>query len=72
MLPLFFVYFIFLTCNGDLRGIDGFQDVVKANVLGSGQVIIRLQSVVELTHFPHGTRTCNLHIRGSGGPVSAW
>jgi hypothetical protein len=25
---------------------------------------IRLQSIVELTHHPHGTRTCDLLIRG--------
>ncbi len=47
-----FVYFIFLlhymvdilyvydeaavTCKGDLLGIGGFQDVVMANMLGSG------------------------------------
>jgi hypothetical protein len=38
-------------------------------------VVFRSQSVpvLELTHFPHGTRTCDLHIRGgSSGPVSAW
>jgi hypothetical protein len=28
---------------------------------------IRLQSIVELTHSPHGTRTCDLHIRGPSG-----
>jgi hypothetical protein len=33
---------------------------------------VRLQSVVELTHSHHETRTCDLHIRGSGGPVFAW
>jgi hypothetical protein len=25
-----------MTCNGDLRGIGGFQDVVTANLIGSG------------------------------------
>jgi len=28
-------------------------------------VVLRSKSVVELTHSPHGTRTCDLHIRGS-------
>jgi hypothetical protein len=33
-------------------------------------VVLRSQSVVELTL--HVTRTCDLHIRGFSGPVSAW
>jgi hypothetical protein len=50
--------------------VHDFHDVVMANLLGSGG-LQRSQSVVELTHSPYGTRTCDQHMRGPSGPVSA-
>jgi hypothetical protein len=58
-----------MTCNGDLRGIGGFQDIVMANLLGSGGLQVTVS--IRIDPFPHGTRTCNLLIRGSSGSVSA-
>ncbi len=47
-----------------------FQEVVMAIGLGSGGLQVTISS--RIGPFPHGTRTSNLHIRGSNGPVSAW
>jgi hypothetical protein len=58
-----------MTCNGGLRGIGGFRVVVMANLLVSGGLQDTVSS--RIGPFPHGTRTCNLHIRGSSGSVSA-
>jgi hypothetical protein len=44
-----------MTCNGDLRGIGGFQDVVLANLLGFDGVQVTVSSKID--PFPHGTRT---------------
>jgi hypothetical protein len=47
-----------MTCNGDLLGSGGFQDVVMEGCL---QVTVSSR----IDPFPHGTRACGLHIRGS-------
>jgi hypothetical protein len=36
-----------MTCNGDLRGIGGFQDVVMANLLGSGGFQVTVSSRID-------------------------
>jgi hypothetical protein len=33
-----------MNCHGDLRGTGGFQDVVKANLLGSGWLQVTVRS----------------------------
>jgi hypothetical protein len=48
-----------MTCNGDLRGIGGSQDVVMVNLLGP----IGLQVTVSSRIDPFPPR--DLHIRGS-------
>jgi hypothetical protein len=58
-----------MTCTGDLRGNGDFQDVVMTNLLGSGCLQVKVSSRID--PFPHWTRTCDLYIRGSSGPVSA-
>jgi hypothetical protein len=42
-----------MTCNGDLRGIGGLQDVVMTNLLGSGGLQVTVSSRID--PFPHGT-----------------
>jgi hypothetical protein len=39
-----------MTFNGDLLGIGGFQDVVMANMLGSGCFQVKVSSRISL--FP--------------------
>jgi len=36
-----------MTCNGNLRGISGFQDVVMANLLGSGGLQVTVSSSID-------------------------
>ncbi len=36
-----------MTSNGDVRGIGGFQDVVIANLLGSGGVQVIVSSRID-------------------------
>jgi hypothetical protein len=53
-----------MTCNGDLRGISGFQDVVMANLLGSGGG--------EVTVTPRDSNLRPTHQKLSWPIVSAW
>ena len=36
-----------MTCNGDLCGIGGFQDIVMANMLGSGCLQVTVSSSID-------------------------
>ncbi len=36
-----------MTCNGDLRGMGGFQDVVLANLLESGGLQVTVSSRID-------------------------
>ncbi len=61
-----------ITCTWvDLRGTGGFFWLCNGDFC-LDPVVLRSKSVIELTHSYHGTRTCDLPIRGSTGPVSAW
>jgi hypothetical protein len=53
-----------MTRKGDLRGIDGFHDILTANFAWNWW-FLRSESVVELTYIPNGARTCDLHVTGS-------
>jgi hypothetical protein len=60
MLPLFFLHYMVanrldeaggrwwvMTCNGDLRGIGGFQDVIMANLIGSGGLQVTVSGRID-------------------------
>jgi hypothetical protein len=47
-----------MTCNGDLRGISGFQEVVMTKLLGSGG----LQVTVSSSSYPFPPWDLNLQL----------
>ncbi len=47
-----------------------FQDDVITNLLGSGGLQVTVSSSID--PIPSWDSNCDLHIRGSSGPVSAW